>query len=241
MIAAYRWDSNWKIFLLVIILLPLLLRLGFWQLQRADEKRHILAVYEARQLQSPLAAGQVNWAGEPETLTGLPVYLEGQYDNRRHFLLDNRVQGGVAGYEVLTPVTDGQGQTWLVNRGWLPGFADRSKLPAVDTPQGELRIVGNVYVPLGETLLLDEDIWSGQWPQVIQSVAMERAAASLSVELAPYEIRIADGEPGALQVNWPAVNVSPAKHTGYAVQWFAMALALLLFWLFSSLKKVANE
>jgi cytochrome oxidase assembly protein ShyY1 len=45
----------------------------------------------------------------------------------------------------------------------------------------------------------------------------------------PYPIRIAAGEPGALAVNWLVINVSPDKHRGYAVQWFAMAVALLIF------------
>ncbi len=36
--------------LLVVGLLPLLLWLGFWQLQRADEKRVLLAVEQARRL-----------------------------------------------------------------------------------------------------------------------------------------------------------------------------------------------
>ncbi len=241
MIAAYRWDSNWKIFLLVLVLLPLLLRLGYWQLQRADEKREILAVHEARLAQAPVAASSIDRDSPAATLAGQPVFVQGQYDQQRHFLLDNRVQGGVPGYEVLTPMTGRQGDTWLVNRGWIPGFADRSRLPAISTPAGELKVLANVYVPLGEQFLLQEDIWAEQWPRVIQSVDIDRAAASLSMPLMPYRLRIAPGEPGALQVDWQPVNVSPAKHTGYAVQWFAMALALVIFWLFSSIKKVVDE
>ena len=50
----------------------------------------------------------------------------------------------------------------------------------------------------------------------------------------PFPVRIDAGEPGALQVDWQVVNMSPQTHQGYAVQWFAMAAVLLVFYLFRS-------
>jgi cytochrome oxidase assembly protein ShyY1 len=47
-------------------------------------------------------------------------------------------------------------------------------------------------------------------------------------------VRIDSGQPGALEVDWQVINVSPAKHHGYAVQWFAMALALAVIFGFRS-------
>jgi cytochrome oxidase assembly protein ShyY1 len=43
-------------------------------------------------------------------------------------------------------------------------------------------------------------------------------------------VRSNSGEPGALDADWKIVNVSPQKHQAYAVQWFAMAFALLVFY-----------
>jgi len=37
-----------------------------------------------------------------------------------------------------------------------------------------------------------------------------------------------------VEAGWPVVNVSPAKHRGYAVQWFTMAAALIVFFVFRS-------
>ena len=34
-----------------------------------------------------------------------------------------------------------------------------------------------------------------------------------------------------MQADWQVVNVSPAKHRGYAVQWFSMAAVLALLYL----------
>ena len=56
-------------------------------------------------------------------------------------------------------------------------------------------------------------------------------AAALGVSedmLFPYSVRIKAGEPGALAVDWKVVNSGPAKHIGYAVQWFAMSAVLAL-------------
>ena len=42
------------------------------------------------------------------------------------------------------------------------------------------------------------------------------------------------GRAAALTIDWPVINVTPEKHTAYAVQWFAMALVLLLLYLWRS-------
>jgi cytochrome oxidase assembly protein ShyY1 len=48
--------------------------------------------------------------------------------------------------------------------------------------------------------------------------------------LFPYSVRIKAGETGALAVDWKVVNTGPAKHIGYAVQWFAMSAVLALMY-----------
>ena len=58
---------------------------------------------------------------------------------------------------------------------------------------------------------------------------MDKFAAALGVDeerLFPYSVRIKAGETGALAVEWKVVNTGPAKHIGYAVQWFAMSAVL---------------
>jgi surfeit locus 1 family protein len=47
----------------------------------------------------------------------------------------------------------------------------------------------------------------------------------------PFPVRIDAGESGALSVDWQVVNMSPQKHQGYAVQWFAMAAVLFGFYI----------
>lgn len=48
----------------------------------------------------------------------------------------------------------------------------------------------------------------------------------------PVSLRLDESSTGAFQTERLVVNVTPAKHTGYAVQWFAMALALGIIFIF---------
>jgi cytochrome oxidase assembly protein ShyY1 len=43
-----------------------------------------------------------------------------------------------------------------------------------------------------------------------------------------YQLRLDQDSIGALKTGWTTVAVKPEKHVGYAVQWFAMAITLLI-------------
>ena len=242
MITAYRWDSNWKILITVLLALPLLLRLGFWQLERGEEKQQLQEQYAAQDQMLPV---ELIGQAPAEQSSYQRVYLIGQFDNQHNILLDNRIYAGVVGYELLTPFTTVDGLTVLVNRGWIAGFADRQQMPTLPAVKAKVRIIGKIHVPLGKPVTLADDQWSDQWPLVVQWEDIERIATALKTELYPYSIRLEPSASGALLVDWPAVNTQPEKHRGYAVQWFLMAAALFAFWLYSSIrprnKDVANQ
>ncbi len=98
--------------------------------------------------------------------------------------------------------------------------------------------MGQVYVAPGEPYLLAEQQLEQGWPKVIQAVEMDKLEPAMSAQGAgsvfPYPVRIAAGGRGALSVNWQVVNMSPQEQHGYAVQWFAMAGVLLVFYLLRS-------
>ncbi|MGB5323961.1 MAG: SURF1 family protein [Pseudomonadales bacterium] len=235
---AYHFDANWKVWLFVLILLPVLLRLGFWQLERAEEKRALLARYEQQRSEPPLYPATLRALSSPERAAFRRVLLRGEFLANRSLLLDNQVLDGRVGYQLLQPFLTDSGDSFLVNRGWLPGAPDRS-VPGLPAQIGSVEILASVYIPAGKPVLLAADDWSGAWPLRVQYIDVDRVAALLERDLYPYVLRIEADQPGALTVRWPAVNTRPAKHTGYAVQWFAMSLALLLCGVFASLKRIA--
>lgn len=230
----YRFD--WKLTLLVLLLLPVLLRLGFWQLSREGEKRELQALYEQRLAGAPVPIGNLDPQAD---LQYQPVTLQGSFDNERYFLLDNRVHRGRVGFEAIVPFVTGSGQLVFINRGWLPSTGDREHLPAVEAVAGELQLEGTVHVPLGEALVLGESKPGASWPKLVQQADSTAALTALwnadtRLQVFPWTVRLAATSPAVLERNWTVVNTGPEKHRGYAVQWFAMALALVLLYLYYS-------
>ncbi|MCY1293584.1 SURF1 family protein [compost metagenome] len=208
--------------LVVLALLPVLVGLGFWQLSRAEEKRALLASYEARRHAEPMAVGQLEQSRDPAYRR---VTLNGHFDAQHSLLLDNRQRDGRVGVELLQPFYDQASGLWLlVNRGWLP-WPDRRVPPAFTTPDTVQALTAWVYVPPGASFQLHADPLGGAWPRLVTAIDPRGLWQQLGRGGWPYEVRLEPG-PAALVSDWPIIAMSPEKHTGYAVQWFAMAAAL---------------
>lgn len=245
----FHWQWNKKLLVFALIFLPVTVSLGVWQLQRAEQKRDILAAQKERIEAEPVAFETL--IGETENQFR-NVTAIGDFDDDKVLLLDNRVRHGRAGYEILNllkPNVTGLGHWLLVNRGWLPGGYDRSVLPEVPAPSRGL-VSGYLYRSPGKSIVLKEEVWTkGDWPLVIQAIDFEKLSKHLGHEIFPYVLRVVDDayidnetmfSSGAikqglvLETGWAVVNVMPEKHIGYAVQWFLMALALLVLMLFAN-------
>lgn len=230
----FQFNPEWRITLFTGVMVTLMISLGFWQLQRAEEKTALATAFTQRQAQRPALLSELR--DKPAaSLAYIPVQLSGTFMRDEYFLLDNRISGGRFGYEVLgiLQLSDGSG-TVLVNRGWIAGDSSRRQLPEVPPVSGRVGLTGHVYVAPGAPFLLAEQQLEAGWPKRIQAVEMDKLQPPVMAATAgivfPYPVRIdADGS-GALLVDWKVVNVSPQKHQGYALQWFAMAAVLFAFY-----------
>ncbi len=233
---ALTFSPNYRVLTLALLLLPVLFWLGHWQLQRAAEKEAIATHYEQRQRQLPVPFAEIatfeDWAF-------LPVTLSGRFDREHQFLLDNRVHEGQVGYEVLAPLHLISGEWVMINRGWIKAPPLRTQLPELPSlPEDEVKLQAEVYVPPGQGYqLAGIESHAQQWPKVVTVFDSEFLGKEIGSELFAYQLRLKGGEPGALITDWPPINVSPAKHRAYAVQWFAMAAALVIWLLFASVRK----
>ncbi|GAB5452955.1 MAG: hypothetical protein Hals2KO_32830 [Halioglobus sp.] len=231
-----RFTGDWRTTAFVVLMVPLLASLGFWQLSRAEEKQAITREFEGKQSRPPALLGELDLL-DARALAYQPVQMSGRFMDE-YFLLDNRMVQGRYGNDVIGVFEDtASGVLVLVNRGWIVADAARRSLPEAPAVEGEVRLTGQVYVAPGKPYLLQDEALSEGWPKRIQAVQLGKIAAALGVgeaALFPYPVRIASGAPGALYVDWPVVNVSPAKHYGYAVQWFAMAFVLAVLYLLRS-------
>jgi len=229
---SFQWLWNWKILLFTAFFLPLTVSLALWQLERAAEKELLLENHLQRGIATPVSLSQ---AEKYQARQYLRVQVKGEYDNRSPLLLDNRVRHGRPGFEVISLFKTVEGRWLLINRGWLLGNADRSQLPLVPEVQGVVLLTGYLYRSPGQQLMLGEDIWAVEaGPKIIQNASPEKVAEKLAIPLYDYSLRLDEQAPGALETGWDVVNVQPGKHIGYAVQWSAMAIVLVVLTLFAS-------
>ncbi len=236
-----RFSPGWKMTLFTALLLPLLLTLGSWQLDREAEKIQLQALHERRTASAPAAVEELDWNGGD--IAYQPVTLTGEFDNERYLLLDNRIQDGRVGYEVMMPFTTSSGQSLIINRGWVAQGATREQLPLITPVPGTVTISGSVYVPFSEPFLLSEaqEAQTDDWPRVVQKIDVTAWSALLQTSLLPHTVRISSESPGALTAHWPTVNMEPEKHRGYAVQWFSMAAALLLMYVYFGTRRTTPK
>jgi cytochrome oxidase assembly protein ShyY1 len=227
--------QQWKITILVLLFFPILTYLGFWQLDRAEQKEKLLVFYEQ---QSELAHTSLAVLDADAKTKYRNVKVTGKYDIDHYWLLDNQPRQGKPGYEIIMPFhfndATGHRRTLLVNRGWIKAEADRSRLPLIETSADQVVINGYLYPLLINAVIQhsqsDLDV---EWPKRVLQLDNQAAAAALNQDIDKMMLRIDEDNIGSYVTQWPVINTQPAKHQGYAVQWFAMsiALALLYTWL----------
>lgn len=214
-----KFKPGWRMSAFVLVFLPVTIGLGAWQLERASYKRSLEDAYFDALGSRPAHEGD-EWGAFA------PVTLRGRYVEGRSYLVDNQIVDGEVGYIVVTVFETDSNARYLVNRGFLPAPRVREDLPTFDSPQGEVTISALAWPELGLPPIWQENEWSGAYPRRIQRLDIPKLAA---VEGAVrWQLRLEHGQPGGLTPTSLAVDFNPARHTGYAVQWFGLASALLI-------------
>lgn len=226
---AFTFRLNWKISLLSLVLLPVLIGLGFWQLYRADEKQTIQENWQYQQA-LPAAAYQ----GESQLQEGRRITVTGEFNRHDYWLLENRIFDGALGYDVLMAFVLESGEHLLVNRGWVVADLYRQINPEITTPDGQLRLTGTLKKPSDLRLVDQVKAAEVSWPVRLLEIDIGLMAQQLQHPLSEQVILLDADSRGALAINWQPINMVPATHKGYAVQWFCMALALAVLWVLSN-------
>jgi surfeit locus 1 family protein len=209
------------------LLAVLLLRLGFWQLDRLAERREINARVQARVDAPPIAL-----TGQPLDLAAdefRPVRVRGAFDHGQEVVLRNQTLNGTPGSDILTPLRiDGTDQYVLINRGWTPLLQFDAEALKQFATTGPITIEGVVRRPSQAT--------EGWGPQDRRAdggrldtwfyVDVARIDEQTSYALEPYFIeQRPTGEETAPP--FPAISVDyrdEGSHLSYALQWFSFAI-----------------
>ena len=205
---------------------------GNWQRDRMHEKQAAASQFDAASTAPPvaLAAGVTDWT----PWRYRRVEIEGRYDAARQILLDNRVHLGRFGYHVVTPFRLADGRTVLVNRGFIPAGATRDALPSAPAPAGEVRVLGRIHLPPARYVELaptapDRGVW--------QNLDPARFAAATGLAVLPIVVEQLEGPADGLARDWPAPELSSAKHIGYMLQWYAFAAIVAALWAFFTFRR----
>lgn len=232
-----HFTPKWQMTLLTTIAVALLTFLGHWQLQRAGEKKGMIASVAAAARQQAL-----DWsANQPLPKQYQALSVSGRY-LPRILLLDNQYHAHQIGYDVLTPMLLDTGQVILIDRGWVKADQDRRQLPEISHPVRPLRLSGQAYYPSEKLWVLGELI-EKKTPKttLIEKIDTKIISQLLHKSVYPFIIRLDKSEADGYVRDWAVVSMPPERHKAYALQWFAMAFVLIVLFITLNLKKTDEK
>ena len=231
-----RPPGIWLAATFILIVVIALISLGFWQLQRMAQKQQRLdSITEKQQKETVglLTALQLN---DPRDVD---VNFTGNVDNQHLILVDNQVVDSQVGFDVIAPVLTNVG--WiLVNFGWVAAPNLTRTLPIVEVAAGESHLRGKISEPSLNPFVRDPASVNQTFPALVQQVSIPRIQQMLDRKLQPYVIELT-GEDSVFLRRYTPVVMPPEKHLGYAIQWFALAVAAVVVGGLAIVKKESSH
>ena len=201
----------------------LLISLGFWQLDRADEKRAIEGQIDSAN------SGDVKLIDSAEFLKDKEYYhvrLQGSYVGDKQFIYDNQIVDQISGYYVLTPlVLKGDSKAVLINRGFIPWNGRRDKLADIDIADKLTEVKVQISKPV-KRMELEAGELTGDFPVLIQALDLDEMSTIASLDFASVVGLLNPESENGFVRQWEPYTGSIERHIGYAIQWFLMAFVL---------------
>jgi surfeit locus 1 family protein len=242
-ISIYNISFNYKLLpsLVFIIFFTLFIKLGFWQLDRADQKKIINMAFVERQNQPPIPLNKETIQMPIIDIIWHHVTISGEFLNDKNIILDNQVVQEKAGFLIYTPfkILDSN-KIILVNRGWYPLSNSRNDVPNIPPIKGAQAIEGEINqmpssgISLGKVITekLDESSFR------LQKMDYEVLSSLIGKDLMRYIVKLKKpifDKTYVIDLGIPVPDSD--KNYGYAFQWFAMAFTLFIIFIKLGLKK----
>jgi cytochrome c oxidase subunit 3 len=167
-----------------------------------------------------------------------PVYF-------RLLAVDNMTNAdGRAGYFVITPFLLSDGAWLLVNRGWVPLGVSRAVLPDVGVSADERTLRGRAdHLPAAGIQMGRPAQLTGPFPAVANfpsSLDIARLLNETSWSRAAEAVLLDADQPDGYVRQWQAPGFPPMRHIAYAVQWFGLALALIVIYIVTNVRRATR-
>ena len=223
---------------ITLLAVAVMVKLGFWQLDRAAEKDALFSDYQQQANEVP--ASQVTDLGllkrRPERFEA--VQIRGQFDPLRYFLIDNQLRQGQPGYHVVGLFNPTNMSPLIpVNLGWIKAPTLRSEFPDITIPENVLTLTGLAKFPQENVFInkvKEQNI--GIWPKRVPQFIPNKIADDYQLSLTPYLLLLSQDHSFGYTREWQPTVMPPEKHQAYALQWFTLAIAALVIFTFAVIK-----
>ena len=226
----------WKT-LIVLLAMAAMAALGFWQMDRLEQRR---AFNQLRQ--AALAAPPYELTGAPlppGNLRDRQAIAHGEFDYARQVAIRNQNFEGQPGFHLVTPLRiTGSDMAVLVNRGWIPAKeTDPATWPIFDEQRSGPQM--GVLQPTrrrpdGTVSEIPQDTVTGWYRLDIEAIGQ-----TLPYQLIPVVLQLVPGngenqnsrstqtgsqatiQPRRIQQD---LSLDEGNHMSYALQWFGFAI-----------------
>jgi surfeit locus 1 family protein len=213
--------------IITVILLPTLLGLGAWQVQRLGWKRELTERVATQITAQPVPLPRQSLDVAAWEYRRVTVKGELQHNLEMHLLAHDR--RGTFGYRVVTPLRRDGGGWVLIDRGFVPMERKDPALREMGQVPGVVDITGVVRRPTPQGWFVPDNQPEKNFWYFAAAGAM---AAAAGIDAPAYLIEAdASPNPGGLPQGGQTRINFPNNHLAYALIWFGAALALLAIYL----------
>ncbi|MES4891961.1 SURF1 family protein [Streptomyces sp. NPDC096012] len=234
----YRFLSSrqWVILTLVAIaLIPTMIRLGFWQQHRYQERTARNNLVSAALHAKPVPVEELTSPGHTVSRTEKyrTVTATGTFDTAKEVVVRRRTSSdGEVGFHVLTPFVLTDGHVLLVNRGWIPATGVQTAFPRIPAPPaGRTTITGRLKADettAASGIKTVKGLPDRQIMLINSAAETPRLGAKV---LGGYVEQTAPAPKGGSpeQISDPGSEDAPLNYA-YMIQWWLFAAAVPVGW-----------
>ena len=221
-----------RILIFAIIFVPITISLGMWQIERANEKKLIIANYDKLLVSAPIALQKNqmlnNWQ---------PIETTGTYEDTIVYE-DNAINNGKAGFKVYHLFRNDDGTFIFIHRGFIERNLIKNNLPEVEIPTEKKLIYGTTLFKQNNTFVKNiEESDSRIIQEFNASLLIDKYPMLKDKYLHPFLFNLDIRDVNKYQPIEKPVNMTASKHIGYAIQWFGLCAALIILTIYAYRRK----
>jgi cytochrome oxidase assembly protein ShyY1 len=203
-----------------------------WQIERANEKKLIIANYDKLLVSAPIALQKnqmlSNWQ---------PIETIGTYEDTIVYE-DNAINNGKAGFKVYHLFRNDDGTFIFIHRGFIERNLIKNNLPEVEIPTEKKLIYGTTLFKQNNTFVKNiEESDSRIIQEFNASLLIDKYPMLKDKYLHPFLFNLDIRDVNKYQPIEKPVNMTASKHIGYAIQWFGLCAALIILTIYAYRRK----